>query len=386
MIGVGFGGIVAFMPVFLARLGADSRLMSWFTSAPALLTVIFLVPSAILVERYPNHVRVRVTAIRVARVTYLLCALLPFLLPPSALPVALVVVWATKTFPEAVSITAWTSVIARAVSPSRRAQLNGTRWALLSLFSAIGSAVFGWMLDHISFPVNYQIVFLVSFAASMADPFFFARIRVPTANRPILEAKRNPTARLFYYFRPVLQHKPFLVFLGATLLYRIALNAPAPLFSLFWVNELLASDTLIGLRGTVGNAALVVGYVLWGRLASRMSHRSILTITAIGLAFYPIVTALSQNALWLLPAAAIWGLTAAGIDIGLFDLMLAACPDQRQPLFAAVWSMVANGAIFAGPLLGARLSTAVGIGAALVIIGIAQIVSTVPFVALPKDV
>lgn len=386
MIGVGFGGIVAFLPVFLARLGADSRLMSWFTSAPALLTTLCLIPAAVLVERYTNHVKVRTIAIRTARLAYLLCAVLPLFVPSELLPIALVIAWATKTFPEAVSITAWTSVMARAVPPARRARLNGTRWALLSLFSAIGSACFGWLLDHIAFPTNYQIVFLISFPASMADPFFFARIRVPADAKPAPSPQGNLRARLVGYFGPVLKHKPFLVYLAATLLYRVALNAPAPLLSLYWVNELHAPDTLIGLRSTVGHGALVAGYILWGRIVNRLSHRRVLAITAVGLAFYPIITGLSRTAFGLLSAAAVWGLMAAGVDIGLFDLMLASCPNERRPLFAAVWSMVANGAMFLGPLLGARLSMTVGIGAALLIAGVAQIVTTAPFLALPKDV
>jgi len=66
--------------------------------------------------------------------------------------------------------------------------------------------------------------------------------------------------------------------------------------------------------------------------------------------------------------------------------MLASCPAQRQPLFAALWSTAANAAIFAGPLLGAALSDATSLSTALIVAGIAQAVTTIPFVFLPKDV
>ena len=106
---------------------------------------------------------------------------------------------------------------------------------------------------------------------------------------------------------------------------------------------------------------------------------------AAGLALYPIATALSPSGIWLLPAAAIWGLTASGINIGLFDIMLAAMPDERQPLFAAVWNMIANGAIFIGPLLGAALAQSTSRGTALLIAGFVQLATTIPFVFLPHD-
>jgi DHA2 family multidrug resistance protein-like MFS transporter len=129
-----------------------------------------------------------------------------------------------------------------------------------------------------------------------------------------------------------------------------------------------------------------VGYIFWGRSANKIGHRQVLFLAALGSALYPILTGLSPSAWWLLPAAAIWGLTAAGIDIGLFDMMLAYVPERRQPLFTAVWSMVTNGAIFIGPQLGAILSDATSLSMALIIAGIAQMIATIPFIALPRDV
>jgi MFS family permease len=386
MVGVASGGIMAFLSIFMARLGAGPTLLSWLTSAPALLAIIALVPGAVIAERNPDQVRVRVRAAQLVRGSYLLCAAAPFVVPAPYLPLVLVVIWTIKTLPDAVAITAWTAVVARAVSPERRARLNGTRWALLSLVSAASSAFFGWLLDSIAFPLNYQLVFLLSAVLAGLDPYFFSFIRVPPSPPPALPPRGPLLPRAYAYFRPVVLYRPFVVFLAATLLYRVALNMPAPLFSLFWVKSLQASDMLIGLRGTVGNAALVVGYLFWGRSANRLGHRKVLTLCALAYALYPVLTALSPSAIWLLPVACLWGLAAGGIDVGLFDLMLASCPQERQPLFAAVWSMVANSAVFVGPLLGAAISGATSISTALIVAGVLQVLATIPFLALPGDV
>jgi MFS family permease len=386
LVGVESGGILAFLAVFLARLGASSTLVGWLTSAPALLAVLLLIPGAMIAERYTDQVKVRNTFVAVVRLAFLLCAVAPWFIAEEHLPLVLVIIWTLKTLPDVVAIPSWTSVMARAVSPRRRAQINGTRWALLSVVSAGCSAGFGWLLDQIAFPLNYQLVFLISFALSSLDMVFFARVEVPPLERPDLQQAGTGRERFVEYLRPVVHYRPFLVFLSATILYRLALNLPVPLFSLFWVNELHAPDTLIGLRGTVGYAALVAGYTIWGRLTNRLGHRRVLRWSAFGLGLYPILTALSPSAGWLLPVAAVWGITVAGVDIGLFDLMLAACPEHRQPLFAAVWSMATNTAIFVGPLLGAALSNATTLATALIIAGVAQWVTTIPFSALPHDV
>jgi len=386
LVGVPSGGIVAFLPVFLARLGVSSTVMSWFTALPALLTIAAMFPGAMVAERNADQVAVRCKYMRIQRTGFLVCALAPFFVPTAYLPAVLIVVWMIRTFPETVAIPAWTSVMSRAVSPQMRPVLNGTRWAMLSLVSALSSAFFGWMLDHVAFPLNYQLVVFISFVVGWFDPVAFARIVVPPLEVLQSDTRLSLKQRLREYVQPIIEYKPFLIYLAATIGYRLALNLPAPLFSLYWVNQLHAPDTLIGLRGTVGNGALVLGYLFWGRIARKIGHRKVLTFAALGFALYPIATALIPSAIWLLAVAVIWGLTVGGIDVGLFDMMLHFCPQQRQPRFAAVYQIVANLAIFVGPLLGAALARATSINAALIIAGAAQIVMTIPFLVLPKDV
>ncbi|HHX63302.1 MAG TPA: MFS transporter, partial [Chloroflexi bacterium] len=57
LVGVPIGGIMAFLPVFMARFGASSTLIGWLTSAPALLAIFTLIPSAMIAERNTDQVR-----------------------------------------------------------------------------------------------------------------------------------------------------------------------------------------------------------------------------------------------------------------------------------------------------------------------------------------
>lgn len=84
--------------------------------------------------------------------------------------------------------------------------------------------------------------------------------------------------------------------------------------------------------------------------------------------------------------AMLWCIAVAGIGIGLFDLMLAMIPTERQPRFGAVHGIVRSGCIFLGPLLGAAIAGQTSTRTALIIAGVAQAVTTVPFLLLPKDV
>jgi MFS family permease len=95
------------------------------------------------------------------------------------------------------------------------------------------------------------------------------------------------------------------------------------------------------------------------------------------------LTALAPDVVWLLPAAFVSGVTAGGIDLGLFDMLLAACPEGRQPTFAAGSAVFTNLAITIGPLLGAAMAQGWSTQAALFAIGAIQAVSTLAFLLLP---
>ncbi|NLV74391.1 MAG: MFS transporter [Chloroflexi bacterium] len=385
MVGVASGGIVAFLPVFLARLGASPTLISWLTSGPSLAAVLFLLPGALVAERSSDLVKVRIKWVTVVLMAYLACAIAPFFVAVEQLPYVLVGIWVAKVLAEAVAIPAWTAVMSMAVSAQNRARVNGTRWALMSLAMALSSAFFGWMLDHVSFPINYQLVFFISFIFGLIDPLFFRRIVVDST--PVV---RSPSSlplreRVANYIKPVMTHKPFMVYQAVTFLYRIALYLPIPLYTLLWVNELEAADTLIGLRGTLGSLALVVGYLFWGRVANRFGHRRMLYICAAGLGVYVMLSSLIPSAWWILPLAVLWGATIAGVDVALFDIMLGTLSAERQALFGAFWSMEANFCMFLGPLIGAALMSIWGVRTTMLVGGIAQIVTTAFFLWLPRD-
>jgi len=208
MVGVASGGIVAFLPVFLARLGASPTLISWLTSGPSLAAVLFLLPGALVAERSSDLVKVRIKWVTVVLMAYLACAIAPFFVAVEQLPYVLVGIWVAKVLAEAVAIPAWTAVMSMAVSAQNRARVNGTRWALMSLAMALSSAFFGWMLDHVSFPINYQLVFFISFIFGLIDPLFFRRIVVDST--PVV---RSPSSlplreRVANYIKPVMTHKP----------------------------------------------------------------------------------------------------------------------------------------------------------------------------------
>ncbi len=389
--GVIQAGAMAYLPVFLARLGASAFEIGLLTAAPALVSVAILIPSGLLAERFRDQVRLRVWTEIAIYIPTLILALCPFFVPLPALPAVAIVLSALQALPMALETSAFLTVFAQAFPPERIARINGVRWALMGLTGAVSVAAFGRLLDLVAFPLNYQIVFAVTWVAGLGNALFFTRMRVP-----LLERRSGPAApargavgaavaaRLAAYVRSVVEQRAFVRYLLATLAFRVALMMPEALFSLVWVRSLQASDSLIGLRGTAVFAAQLIGFLSWGRLANRLGHRPMLFASAFLAGFYPICTGLAPTAAWLIPIGAIWGLAYSGIRIALFDMLIMSVPAERMPRLSSLYSLAERLSMFAGPLLGVALSQATSLRSALLWIGVIQLVAATAFFLLPR--
>jgi len=388
MMGIEQAGIMTYLPVFLARLDASAKQIGLLTSIPAIVSMIVLIPAGLLAERFPDQVRLRGWTAFLWRTSFLLLSVAPWVFATSAIPSIAIVLWSFRALGLAVSNSAWMTVMTDAIPARQRPRANSIRWAMLSIVSAVLAAAFGAMLDIIAFPLNYQILFIISFAGGLLNLYFFSRIQVPPLQTKPKEEWHigNLGQGIRSYFSSITECREFVRFLLATTAFRVAFSMSIPLFSLYWVNELRATDSWIGLRGTAGYAALVIGYLMWGRMAHRVKHRRVLLISVLLYGLYPISTALIPSAPWLLPVAVIWGIALSGVDMGLFDLMLAAAPKDKMPRLSSVLFLVSSAAAFVGPMLGVMLSNATSVRTALLVIGAIQLLSTLTFRLLPSDV
>lgn len=373
-------GIGAFLTVFMVRFGAPSWLVGLAAALPALGSVLISLPASRWAAGWTDPVRVTVAGRLWMRLGVLAIAIVPSLVSGLTANYVIALLWGLISLPAAITALSWTTVVAEVIPPARRPVVNGVRWALLSIVTAATSALFGPLLDVIPFPLNYQVVFLISFLAGLVTLYTFGRIRMPSAGTP------HPPARVAFgllNLPRLLRREPaFTRYMAASFVYRLGLYLPVAVFPIFWVNELHASDTLIGLRTTAGYGALVFSYILWGVVAVRLGHRLVLIVSSAGLGLYPIVTAALPDAIWLLPAALLWGLFASGIDVAFFEALLRTTPVDRRAVFIAIDSTIANLAVFGGPLLGALLGDVIGLRAALVLAGVLSLAGTALMVAL----
>lgn len=377
--GLVMGGIFGFLSVFVVRLDASNLTVSLLTSLPAIVMALCSIPAGRIVEQqvnlvcYTNFIRI------FHRGSFLLIALLPFFVE-KGLAEIIVVVWAAKSISAALLESSWMAVVAEMVPPSRRARVNGTRWAIVSVVTAVATAVYGYILDRMPFPLNYQIVFFTSFIGGVAGMYFYGKLRIPD-NVPVAKVKvRGVTLRqqVRDYVRTI-NVPAFVRYEIAATVFRFGANLPAALYTIYWIRTLGASDLWIGWQATAGKLALIAGYIVWGRLSGRKGMRLPLLLCTAFLGLYPVLTGLVTDQVWLPLVAIVQGFFITGIDISFFDTLLTVSPPERRPSFVAFNTMLASLTVFLAPLVGGLLAEWMSLPAVFFIAGAIHVIAAVLF-------
>jgi MFS family permease len=378
--GLMMGGIFSFISVFIVRLGATELQTSLLTSLPAIVMTLASIPSGQLVQRQRDLVRFTNIVRAFHRGSVLLVALLPFMAHETLIQV-IIVVWTAKAITNAMLESSWMAVIAEVIPPHRRARVNGVRWTVMSIVTAAAVAVFGYLLDRLPFPLNYQIVFVISFIGGSVGMIFWGKLRIPEnvqlrQGDPL--AAQGLAKQLRSYWRS-LQLPAFVRYELTTGVLRLGMNMPAALYSIYWIRRLNASDLWIGWQSTTSQIATIVGYTLWGRIISRQGHFRPLLVCTAGIGLYPVLTALVPSQAWLPFVSIVQGFFVTGVNLSFFDTLLAVCPTERRPSFIAVNTMLASLMIFAAPLLGSALASWIDIRGVFYVAGAIHLAAVLLF-------
>jgi MFS family permease len=359
--GLMMGGIFSFLSVFLVRLGATTLQTSLLTSLPAIVMVISSLPCGAFIQKQRDLVRFTNIVRVFHRTSILLVALLPFFVHENLVE-TIILIWTIKAVTNAMVQSSWMTVIAEVIPANRRASVNGMRWTVMGITTALAGALFGYMLDTIAFPLNYQIVFFISFLGGATGMAFWGKMRIPENIQVAREERQTKSIKtqISVYWQSI-KVPAFLRYELTINVLRLALNLPVALYSIYWIRELNASDLWIGWRATTSRLAMIVGYSLWGKVIQRRGYVIPLLVCTLGVGLTPVLTAFIPGETWLPAVAIIQGLFITGMNLALFDTLFTVCPADRRPTFFAVNTMLASLMIFLSPMLGSALADRIGI-------------------------
>jgi sugar phosphate permease len=157
----------------------------------------------------------------------------------------------------------------------------------------------------------------------------------------------------------------------------------APVYTLYFMRGLGASDGWIGMNGTLANLTPILGFYVWQHGINRWGENRVLKSTIILLGLYPLAVGLAPGLTAILLCTAINGLFTPAVNLSHFSMLLKICPGDLRPQFLGYWSAVMNIGAFIMPMVGVYLSNRFGFAPVLVLGGLMCLAGSSTFVFRP---
>ncbi len=296
-VGVAMASAAAqFLPIYLTRLNASAFQISLLSTMPAI-TGMFL---ALFLGRFlqgKTNVIPWFSGARLAVIfCYALTGFVTIVVPKDQVITAILIIWAFATLPQTIVAITFSVVMNAVAGPTGRFELMTHRWSILGFTTSIVVLIIGQLLDRIVFPSNYQIMFMVLSLGGLVSFYFSSHIKIPPSV-PLTEAPAHNIKELLVgYTSLVTQEKPFISFITKRFVYLTGVALAAPLFPLFYVRVIQASDSWISAINTTQTVILIIGYFFWSRQTRRHGPRRVIAWTTLGLSIYPIMIAFTTQA------------------------------------------------------------------------------------------
>jgi Na+/melibiose symporter-like transporter len=376
----------SFNSAYAIRLGAANVEVGLLSSLPALFALLVSIPAGVFLQARSRRKPWIIASLAVNRLSYLLIILIPFLqfagLSHGSMTVWVLVI---ASIPAHFFNVGFIPMLAEVTSEERRAAVFSARNIVYNASYSICTFLFGMWLNQVQFPGNYQIMFLVGFAASCFSTLALLKIEVPDATSVSKPAGLVDTFhKQVDTFREALtEHPEFIRITRNTLLHGLGLWLAGPLYVLYFVKTMKADDGWLGLQGTVLSAATILGFILWRRLLKLWGEQVTLKRTIVCAGIYPILAGLLPSLNLILGAVALNGLIAPGINLSHFNILLKVTPEANRPGYTALYITIVNLGAFVCPLIGVAIAGLIGTGPTLVLCGALSIIGSTSFWVWP---
>ena len=393
--GVLSGSTIAFVSVYLARLGATSFQLALLAAGPAAINLFFSMPAGHWL-RNKDLKKVTLYSSLIFRFGYVVLIFLPWIFTSKEQIWIIILVYLASAIPSTVLTIGFNAFFAELVSPQWRPKIVGRRNALLALSTVLTSLLVGYLLDTLPFPHNYQVIFGLGTFGALMSSYHIYRLKpgkkhIANTGKPINDRGTYETVRagdvvkrsagLRYFLRQGsgrllrldLIRGPFGLFLFAYLTFYIAQYLPTPLFPLYFVNELSLSDGILSIGGALFYVGVLLVSLSLGWFNKRLESKTLLTFGVLAYSSFPLLISTWGSAAGVLTAHAIGGLSWGFAGAGTLNHLMDEVPAEDRPAHMALHHITLNIGILSGSFLGPLLGGLLGIRTALIAAGLFRI-------------
>lgn len=341
--GIALPATLRFLSVYAIRLGASPFEVSLLTAMPAIGLLFASNFAEWWRRRYPDTSRALALPAFIFRFVFILPAFTPFL--PAQWQVEWLILSVTlPSLPQGIASIMFMVMIRESIPMPDITRLLGRREFAMNVTLGIAALAFGYWLEEVPFPYNYQAMFVLAFLFTMVSWQHCNQVKV------IYAAPQQPQTRQSPW-----KSAQFLKVSRIMILTHIAFFAVFPLVPLRLVNDLNASEGFIALFAVAELGAAAGISTVASRIASVLGSQRMIGYAMIGTACGSLVVALSPFAALTLVAAILLGASWSLVTIGRFAYFSQHAPAEHIGSYTAAYNQVISVATFIGPMLGSGL-------------------------------
>lgn len=390
--GVLNGSILAFISVYAARIGGTSTQVGLIVAAPAMVNLIFSLPTGMWLQNRCTWKAVFWASVAM-RIFYFALIPLPMLLNYDTQIWVIIGITLAMSIPGVGLAVGFNTLLAEAVPPEYRGHVVGIRNAAFAIITAATTFICGIILNRFEFPKGYEIVFLIgAIGAAMSSlHLFFVRpisstdlsdcnnspdqLKQPNVQMDLSQKKENFLTGLSKKLNTgVLSgHFGFLLFL--LMLFTFFQYAPSPIFTLYMVNRLNLTDQIIGIGTAFFYLLVFIGSLRFESLVSRWGNQKVAGIGALLMACYPLLLSISFQPWIYILTSCIGGVAWAMAGAATINYLLEYVPADNRPVYLAWYSVVSNAAILSASIIGPIVGDGIGLAAALILFGFGRLIA-----------
>ena len=381
--GVVSGSAVNFLNIYAARIGATGLQIGLIGAMSAVVNLFLAIPAGHWIERRHTG-RAVFWASVFYRLGYAIWIPLPWLFNAQVQIWALIIITFLMAIPLTPLGVGFNALFAEAVPTEWRAHVAGIRNITLSITFMLTSLLSGAILDHVTFPTGYQIVFAIGFlgaAMSSLHLYFVKPLQVGSSAPPPepepadISSAPIPRRRLHTAVRLDIWQTRFRNVLLVLFAFHLAQYLAIPLFPLYNVRVLNLSDDHIGIGTALFYLTVLIGSTQLNSFVHRIGHKRVTGWGVAGLALYPFFLSRS-HAVWHFYLVSILGGLIWAIVSGAYaNYLLEHTPPDDRPPHLAWYNIILNAAVLIGSLSGPAIAGQIGLASALMLFALFRLLA-----------
>ncbi|HYF75398.1 MAG TPA: MFS transporter [Candidatus Nitrosocosmicus sp.] len=365
-----------FAQKFIFRLEGSEFHVSLFNALPGMVAVFAIIPGIIFMSRAMSKKKVTGIFFFLSRLFVLSFAIVPFL-PDQYKPMAFVLLAGFMNFPESVSTTALQNFAAEAFSEKDRAFAIASKNKYSALISFISLLVLGQIIERLGTTdsraiIIYQLFFVAAFLLGIYEIAALMKIKENNAVKAERIDLRGSLTEIF-------RNKGFMKFMTCSLLFHFGWQMGWPLFSIYQIKYLGATEAWITISNVSSGIAMFMSYGFWERLITKKGNCYAIALATTGMAATPIMYAWSPNLYVLTVAGIIMGFFTSGTTTTILSSLLEAAPEKNRLMYVAVHATLTNITLSVAPLLGDFMLRHSNIYISLYIVALARFIGSTAF-------